>query len=104
MTDKRKIRIPGEDEEADILAAARSDPDNPPLTAPELANAAAIPAEKAAEMTRRFRGRQKSPTKIRTTIALDRDVVAHFKSAGRGWQTRINAALRRVAGLGEKAK
>ena len=27
------------------------------------------------------------------------DVITHFKSEGCGWQTRLNAALRKVAGL-----
>jgi uncharacterized protein (DUF4415 family) len=30
---------------------------------------------------------------------LDPDVIAHFKAGGRGWQTRVNAALRKAAGL-----
>ena len=30
---------------------------------------------------------------------LDPDVIAHFKATGKGWQTRINAALRKAAGL-----
>lgn len=37
--------------------------------------------------------------KISTTIRLDPDVVAHFKAEGRGWQSRINEALRKAAGL-----
>lgn len=38
-------------------------------------------------------------TKLSTTLRLDADVVAHFKAQGAGWQTRINDALRRAAGL-----
>ncbi len=45
---------------------------------------------------RRFRGPQKEPTKVQTTIRLDEDVVGHFKESGRGWQTRLNDALREV--------
>ena len=29
-----------------------------------------------------------------TTIRLDPDVIAAFRAQGRGWQSRINAALR----------
>lgn len=29
-------------------------------------------------------------------ILLDRDILAHFRATGRGWQTRINAILRRA--------
>ncbi|MFO1208256.1 MAG: BrnA antitoxin family protein [Amaricoccus sp.] len=37
--------------------------------------------------------------KRRVTIMLDPDVIEHFKAGGKGWQTRINAALRKAAGL-----
>ena len=45
---------------------------------------------------RRGRGPQKSPTKVLTTIRLDADVLAFFRAQGRGYQTRINEALRDV--------
>lgn len=41
------------------------------------------------------RGRPKTDTpKVATTIRLDADVVAAFRASGRGWQTRMNDALR----------
>ncbi len=41
------------------------------------------------------RGRPKgAQTKVSTTIRLDADIVAHFKTGGPGWQSRINDALR----------
>ncbi len=40
-----------------------------------------------------------SERKQQVTMLLDPDVVSYFKSKGRGWQTRVNAALRDVAGL-----
>lgn len=46
------------------------------------------------------RGRPKlDAPKISTTIRLDPEVIAHFKQDGPGWQSRINAALRKAAGL-----
>jgi uncharacterized protein (DUF4415 family) len=45
---------------------------------------------------RKGRGPQKTPIKLQTTIRLDRDLVAYFKRNGRGWQSRINDALRDV--------
>jgi len=48
------------------------------------------------------RGRPKLSSELRKqriSILLDPDVISHFKGGGRGWQTRINAALRKVAGL-----
>ena len=32
--------------------------------------------------------------KVSTTIRLSRDVIDHFRADGRGWQTRIDEALR----------
>ncbi|QFR33659.1 BrnA antitoxin family protein [Ancylobacter sp. TS-1] len=33
------------------------------------------------------------------SLRLDRDVLEHFQEEGPGWQDRINAALRKAAGL-----
>jgi uncharacterized protein (DUF4415 family) len=41
------------------------------------------------------RGRFYKPTKTSTTIRLDADVLAWFRAQGKGYQTRINAILRR---------
>ena len=51
---------------------------------------------------RASRGRPKLPSELRKqqiSILLDPVVIIHFKSEGCGWQTRINMALRKVAGL-----
>ncbi len=37
------------------------------------------------------------------SIRLDADVIAHFKRGGANYQSRINAALRKAAGLGAAA-
>ena len=44
------------------------------------------------------RPRKEAP-KEAVNIRLDPDVVAYFRAGGRGWQSRINAALRKAAGL-----
>ena len=49
------------------------------------------------ELFKRSRGKQKAPTKVLVTLRLDRDVLEHYKSGGRGWQTRINADLKKRA-------
>ena len=50
--------------------------------------------EKFAKATVR-RGRPPiSKPKVSTTIRLSQDVIDHFKADGRGWQTRIDEALR----------
>lgn len=44
---------------------------------------------------KRPRGRPKADeTKVFTAIRLDADLLDVFKSTGKGWQTRVNAALR----------
>ena len=44
---------------------------------------------------KRPRGRPKAEqTKVFTAIRLDADLLAAFKATGKGWQTRVNAALR----------
>jgi uncharacterized protein (DUF4415 family) len=43
------------------------------------------------------RGAQKTPTKVAVSIRLSPDVIAHFKSKGPGWQSRIDDALRKIA-------
>ncbi len=40
------------------------------------------------------RGLKSTPNKAQLTIRVDRDVLAWFKSQGRGYQTRINSLLR----------
>jgi uncharacterized protein (DUF4415 family) len=45
-------------------------------------------------------GRPKSDNpKEPVNLRLDADVLAHFRATGRGWQSRINAALRKAARL-----
>lgn len=46
------------------------------------------------EAYRKQRGRPTGSDKESTTIRFDRDVLAAFRAAGPGWQTRMNAALR----------
>jgi uncharacterized protein (DUF4415 family) len=45
------------------------------------------------KLVRRGRPVSANP-KLALTIRLDSDVVAAFKATGRGWQTRINDALK----------
>lgn len=71
---------------------AASNDDAPDLSAPYW-------ADKFAKATVQ-RGRPKADvTKVSTTIRLDPDVIAAFKAQGSGWQSRINDALRKAAGI-----
>lgn len=87
-----------DEEDAELTAAALSDPDNPPLTEEFWAKAKPMSDERLATY-RGMRGPQRAPTKKPTSIRLDADVVEHFRAGGPGWQSRINAALRKAAGL-----
>ena len=64
--------------DAQITAAAKSDPDNPPMD---------VAFFKRMAMRR---PRRKSGVFLR----LDPDILSWFRKKGRGYQTRINAALR----------
>ncbi len=46
-------------------------------------------------------GNRPSLPGVKETVSLriDRDVLDHFQEDGPGWQDRINAALRKAAGL-----
>lgn len=45
------------------------------------------------------RGPQKAPVKVPVSLRLDQDALERFKAGGPGWQSRINAAIRKAAGL-----
>lgn len=65
----------------------------PDLIQPEDKEATA--AEFSAAMTKKITGRPVSVThKMPLSIRLSDDVVEFFKATGKGWQTRINEALR----------
>lgn len=45
------------------------------------------------------RGRPKGSAKRLVSLRLDEAVIDHFRVSGPGWQSRLNEALRKVAGL-----
>ncbi len=47
----------------------------------------------------RSAGRPPSSAKQQVTLRLDREAVERMKAGGPGWQTRINEAVRKAAGL-----
>jgi uncharacterized protein (DUF4415 family) len=40
------------------------------------------------------RGKQRTPTKVKTSIRLSQEVIEHFQAEGEGWQRRIDQALK----------
>lgn len=91
-----------DDEETRIQAGIAADPDNPEWTEEDFKNARPF-AEvfpDLAESIRRARGRPPAENpKKQVTLRLDADVVERFRASGKGWQSRINEALRKAAGL-----
>ena len=88
-----------DEEDAAITAAALRDPDNPPLTDRDWARMRPFSKERLRRL-RGQRGPQKSkPVKQRVSLRLDPDIVAHFKKRGPGWQSRLNATLRKALRL-----
>ncbi|RKR46298.1 BrnA antitoxin family protein [Paraburkholderia sp. BL17N1] len=85
MSNKRKIVMPTDEEDAAINRGIAADPD-----------AYEVPAEDFRKMKRLgTRGRPKlDKPKVSLTVRYDADVVDAFKSTGDGWQTRMNDALR----------
>ena len=80
----------------------------PPLTEEQKAELAALGARPDSEIDysdspplpedfwkTAVRGRFYKPTKTSTTVRLDCDVLAWLKAQGKGYQSRINAILRR---------
>ena len=67
-----------------------------PDTAPDLSRDG-WPEKIAKAPVRRGRPPVTNP-KVSTTIRLSQDVIDHFRAGGRGWQTRIDQALREWIG------
>lgn len=93
--------IPTHAETAIINAGIAADQDNPELSKEWFAHAQPASEAFSPEMfaalsaMKPARGRPKAVSpKVFTAIRLDADLLEAFKSTGKGWQTRVNAALR----------
>jgi uncharacterized protein (DUF4415 family) len=77
--------------------------DNPEWTDEELAQArpfVEVFPDLAEKIRKSIAGRPKSAhPKIAVSLRLDPDVVQAFKAEGPGWQSRMNQALRKAAGV-----
>ena len=82
-TDRERIRNLTEE---DVERMAMEDPDNFLKTDEDW--------KQATIYRPGIRGPQKAPTKKPLTIRLSPDVVESFKATGKGWQSRIDDALR----------
>jgi uncharacterized protein (DUF4415 family) len=96
---ERKRAISGDLKRVDAHVPHRDDPDEiPELTEADFARGVWHRGGKP--LPHGPRGRPKSGNPKRPiSLRLDPDVLAHFRRSGRGWQSRINAVLRKVAKL-----
>jgi uncharacterized protein (DUF4415 family) len=72
--------------------------DNPELTKADFAKArpfSEVFPDLGASI-RKGRGPNRSPTKKLVSLRLSPEVVEHFKSTGKGWQSRIDETLRKA--------
>jgi len=67
--------VPGD---AEIEHRAANDPDNPPLTAAQLASMHLL---------------RDAPPKVLLSLRVDAHVLAAYRRSGKGWQTRMNEVL-----------
>jgi len=82
---------------AHISAEEWADVDSPELTDADFARMK--PAREmfpGLEFPKPKRGPQKAPTKVQTTIRLDRTVIEFFRESGPGWQSWLNDELLEV--------
>jgi uncharacterized protein (DUF4415 family) len=74
------------------------DDDNPEWTDEDFARARpaadVLPPEVLAAFGKGRVGRPRGSDKEQVTLRLDKDVLDRFRAGGKGWQTRINEALR----------
>lgn len=80
------VRMPTDEEDKIITAAAKADPDAQPLTTEQL---------KAMVPIRALRGRPPSPNKKQlVSIRYSAEVLEYFRSTGEGWQARMDGVLK----------
>jgi uncharacterized protein (DUF4415 family) len=83
---KRNLYVPSPAEDAVINAGIADDADTYALSNVEL--------KQLKPMRGRPVGSKAARTKVVMSMRVDAEVLEHLKSQGRGWQTRINNALK----------
>lgn len=85
MSNKRKIVVPTDEEDAAINRGIAADPDTYEVSEEDF--------KKMKRLGARGRPRVANP-KVLLSVRYDADIVDAFKASGDGWQTRMNDALR----------
>ena len=100
---KPDIISPTDEEDKAINKGIAQDPDAREMTDEEFKNAKPfgevfpeiVKAQQEGKLTTRRVGRPKADvTKERVTIRLSPEVTEYFRSTGKGWQTRLDNALK----------
>jgi uncharacterized protein (DUF4415 family) len=91
---KPETIIPTAAQDRAITAAARRDPDAKPLTEAQW---------KVAAPTVHLGRPRKAAPKQAVKLRLDPDVLAALRATGAGWQTRVNAMLRKRLALRDRS-
>ena len=93
--------------DAQVLAAAGSDPDAQPVTERECKNFRRFPQIPGGSFLDRVRALGKE-NKVSLTVRYDADIAAFFKSRGKGYQRLMNNVLRAYMetqqGVGRKSQ
>jgi uncharacterized protein (DUF4415 family) len=84
------MKLPANREKGSVHRGVRPDAENPEWTPADFRRAMPFMDAVIASGTLR---------KIPVLLRVDPDVLARFRASGPGWQTRMNAALRKAAGL-----
>src|SRR5687767_8853699 len=95
-----KVRALSDSEEAAVQASILQDRDNPEWTEAEMAAARPF-AEVFPDLARSIArdGVSVQSPEQGVPVRLDPDVIEAFRATGPDWQSRINAVLRKAAGL-----
>jgi uncharacterized protein (DUF4415 family) len=86
VSKSRSIEMPSAAEDRAIVAAAKGDPDAPPLTPKQLKSMVPLAS---------LRGRPKSANpKQLVSVRYSSEVIEYFRASGEGWQSRMDQVLR----------
>ena len=95
---KSELIYPTPEEDERINAGIAADPDTWELTLEDIKSMRPTSEThpEIVEAYRRSRGKQKTPTKIATSIRLSENVLEAYKQFGPGWQSRIDQDLQEI--------
>ena len=96
---KRRLERNTPEEEAVIQRGIAADSGNSEWTSDDVAaakSAAQVLGQETVAALIRRRGPQKTPLKQAVSLRLDAEVVMALRSSGPGWQSRVNAVLRKA--------